>query len=379
MALPSRISTFSPNKLKLGLFGSNCSSGRAATRVPERWSGNWEDNLALARMADAAGIDLMLPIGRWKGYGGATNFEGTTLETITWASGLLAQTQQISVFGTVHAPLVHPVFAAKQFVTADHIGRGRFGLNIVCGWNQDEFDMFGVEQREHDTRYQYGQEWIGAINAMWEREEPFDVDGEFIKLKGVEADPKPYGGTRPLIMSAGSSPAGRAFGIANCDVLFRPLRTLEIGAQDVRDTTAQARALGREVGVYCAGYVVCRPTQKEAEDYLHYYAEENGDWEAIDRMIDIGSSNSRSLTPENFKAFRIRYAAGHGGFPMVGDPDRVVGELEKVSNAGYAGICFSMVDYLAEFPYFRDEVLPRLERRGLRASPQAARRAAMAG
>ena len=47
-------------------------------------------------------------------------------------------------------PLVHPVYAAKQFVTADHAGEGRFGLNIVCGWNQGEFDMFGAEQREHD-------------------------------------------------------------------------------------------------------------------------------------------------------------------------------------------------------------------------------------
>jgi len=43
--------------------------------------------------------------------------------------------------------LVHPVFAAKQFVTVDHVSRGRFGVNVVCGWNQDEFDMFGVSQR----------------------------------------------------------------------------------------------------------------------------------------------------------------------------------------------------------------------------------------
>ena len=107
-------------------------------------------------MADAAGIDFLLPVGRWKGYGGETNFEGATLETTAWACGLLAQTERITVFATVHAPLVHPVFAAKQFVTADHVGRGRFGLNIVCGWNQDEFDMFGVEQREHDDRYAYG-------------------------------------------------------------------------------------------------------------------------------------------------------------------------------------------------------------------------------
>ena len=93
----------------------------------------------------------MLPVGRWKGYGGDTDYMGTTLETITWATGLLAHTKRLVVFGTVHAPLFHPVIAAKQMVTADHISGGRFGLNIVVGWNEDEFQMFGVTQREHDA------------------------------------------------------------------------------------------------------------------------------------------------------------------------------------------------------------------------------------
>ena len=100
------------NKLKIGLFGANCSSGRAVTLVPERWSGSWPDNLKLARMADDVGIDFLLPIGRWKGYGGDTDYQGATLETITWATGLLALTKRVTVFGTVHAPLFNPVIAA---------------------------------------------------------------------------------------------------------------------------------------------------------------------------------------------------------------------------------------------------------------------------
>ncbi len=131
---------------KLGIFAANCSSGTAVTKVPERWPAAWDDNLELALLADSAGLDFMLPIARWRGYGGATDFQGETLETITWATGLLAQTRRLTVFGTVHTPLIHPILAAKQLVTADHVGRGRMGLNIVCGWNQDVFDMFGVEQ-----------------------------------------------------------------------------------------------------------------------------------------------------------------------------------------------------------------------------------------
>ena len=47
-----RYAMYNTNKLKIGFFGSNCSSGRAVTMVPERWSGSWPDNLKLARMAD---------------------------------------------------------------------------------------------------------------------------------------------------------------------------------------------------------------------------------------------------------------------------------------------------------------------------------------
>ena len=175
MSMQDRLELYSRNKLKLGLFGANCSSGRAVTKVPERWSGSWADCLRLARMADEAGIEFMLPVGRWKGYGGDTDYQGETLETVTWAAGLLGATKRLTVFGTVHAPLIHPLIAAKQFVTADHIGEGRFGLNIVCGWNEGEFDMFGATMREHAARYDYAQEWFDAIKLAWSDAEDFDV------------------------------------------------------------------------------------------------------------------------------------------------------------------------------------------------------------
>lgn len=355
------------HKLKLGAFGSNCSSGIAATKVPERWSGSWEDNLQLARLLDEAGIDFLLPVARWKGYGGATNFEGTTLETITWACGLLAATSSLTVFGTVHVPLIHPVFAAKQMVTADHIGRGRFGLNVVCGWNADEFDMFGVAQREHDLRYAYGEEWLKIIKLLWSRPDGFDFNGEYFHLKGAVADPKPYGETQPLILNAGSSPAGAAFASRNADFLFIPIRWMEQAVESVATTVAAAEALGRSVGVFTSASVVCRPTQREADEYLHHYADENGDWDAIAHMIEAGTrGNSTTMRPELFEQLRIRYAAGAGGWIVAGTPDHVAASFVEIAAAGFTGIAMGFVNYLEEFPYFRDEVLPRLERMGLR-------------
>lgn len=100
-----------------------------------------------------------MPIARWTGYGGATDFQGDSLDTITWAAGLLAHTQRISVFATAHAAFVHPLLATTQFATIDHLSGGRFGLNIVCGWNQPAYEMFGLTlPRDHATRYRDGQE-----------------------------------------------------------------------------------------------------------------------------------------------------------------------------------------------------------------------------
>src|SRR6202030_99264 len=129
----------------------------------ERWDASWDNNLKLARLAEEAGFECLVPIARWKGFGGETDVNGASFETITWACGLLAQTRRISVFGTVHVPMIHPVLAAKQMVTADHVGHGRFGLNIVAGWNEDEFGMFRIAQEDHTRRYEQAQEWIDAL------------------------------------------------------------------------------------------------------------------------------------------------------------------------------------------------------------------------
>jgi FMNH2-dependent dimethyl sulfone monooxygenase len=364
-----RAAMYSANKLKLGLFGANCSSGRAVTLAPERWSGSWPDCLRLAQMADEAGIEFMLPIGRWKGYGGDTDYQGETLETVTWAAGLLAKTKRLTVFGTVHAPLISPLIAAKQFVTADHIGEGRFGLNIVCGWNEGEFEMFGATLRDHETRYDYAQEWLDVIKLAWAPRDDVDFNGHFIKLKGVRAKPKPYGGTRPLIMNAGASPTGQAFAIRNCDALFSNISngiSFEETAQHVTSVKALARESGRDIDVYTVGVVTCRPTAREARDYYRHCIVENADWRAVDSILAMRNVTPQTHPPEEFQRLRSDQANGMGGLPLIGDPDMVAGQLAQLAEAGLTGIAVSFVNYLDELPRFCGEVLPRLARLGLR-------------
>ncbi len=370
-SMKNRIAMYNGNALKIGLFGANCSSGRSATKVPERWSASWPECLALARLGDEAGLDFMLPIARWKGYGGDTDFHGRSLETITWAVGLLGATKRMTVFGTVHAPLFHPLIAAKEFVTADHIGEGRVGVNIVVGWNEGEFEMFGVKQREHDARYDYAQEWIDIVKQAWERDGTFDFDGHYLQIKGARAYPKPYGETRPLIMNAGSSDTGQAFALKNCDAFFVATSTsrtsLAGSTVKVAEVKAASQALGRDIEVFTVGQVICRPTQKEADEYYQHVNIDNADWSAIDGMLANKSITPQTIPPEEYYAKRRFFAANSiGGYPFVGTPDRIAEELTIISQAGVRGIGLSFVNFLAEVPYFCDEVLPRLARAGVR-------------
>src|SRR5215472_10821779 len=361
----------STNRLKLGLFGANCSSGRAVTMVPERWSGGWADCVRLAQMADRAGIEFMLPIGRWKGYGGTTDYQGATFETVTWACGLLAKTERLIVFGTVHAPLIAPLIAAKEFVTADHIGAGRFGLNLVCGWNEGEFEMFGATLRDHEARYAYAQEWLDIVKLAWSSREDFDFAGQYFALKGIRAKPKPYGGTRPLIMNAGASATGQAFAIRNCDALFSTIplgMTFAQMAEHISGARTLARQQGRDIDIYTVGVVTCRPTAREAQDYYRHAVIDNADWAAVDNILAMRKITAQTHSAEEFRRLRIHQANGMGGLPIVGDPDSLTRDIAQLAGLGLKGIAVSFVNYLDELPYICAEVLPRLARSGLRKS-----------
>ncbi|MFA1546584.1 LLM class flavin-dependent oxidoreductase [Actinomadura chokoriensis] len=109
---------------QLGLFSPNTESGLAITTAPERWHATWDDNLRLARLADETGIDFLLPVARWTDWGPGTDFHRSALDPLVWATGMLAHTSRLRVFSTVHTAFHHPVVAAKQLATADHVSKG---------------------------------------------------------------------------------------------------------------------------------------------------------------------------------------------------------------------------------------------------------------
>jgi FMNH2-dependent dimethyl sulfone monooxygenase len=356
------------NRFKLGLFSTNADGGLAFTLVEERWRATWQDIAKMACLADRAGFEFILPIARWKGYGGETDVRGTSFETLTHGAALAAITESIAIFSTVHVPLVHPVFAAKALATIDHVSGGRAGLNIVCGWNQAEFDMFGHRQTEHDTRYDQGFEWYEVMVRIFEGGAPFDFKGRFYDLKGVVGAPRPIQLPRPFTMSAAFSPAGRRFAAATSDILFTPLREPEKAQAHIAEIGEMARTVGRRVDVFTACHIVCRETDAEAERYYQYYAEEKADVGAVDFHMAAKQAHYGRIDPDVFQIERRRYAGGTGTHALIGTPERVADGLIRMHRLGFAGTSVSFVNFNDELPLFIERVMPLLEQAGLRTA-----------
>ncbi len=352
-----------PNGFTLGLFAVNADGGLTLTRAAERWPARWPEILQVVQIADQAGLDFVLPIARWKGFGGATNSREWSFETFTFAAALAGATRSIGLFATVHVPMVHPVFAAKALATLDHASGGRAGLNIVCGWNPQEFGLFGLAQLE--DRYAQGQEWAEIVARILAGE-TFDFSGRYYRLRGVSGQPGSVQTPRPVTVNAAFSPAGRDFAARHADFLLTTFVDLNGARTTLADMTHRATSAGRTVGALATAHVVCRPSLAEAEAYYHRYAVTLEDTAAVDRHMSDKQAHSGSHDPATYRLHRKRFAGGAGTFPLIGTPASIVEQLLQMSAIGYRGVALSFVNFKDELPYFIASVLPMLRDAGLR-------------
>lgn len=350
------------SKFQLGLFATNTWGGLTKTLAPERWMATWDNNVQAARMAEDAGLDFILPFGVWTSLHGESDTDGHALEVLTWAAGMLEATERITVFGTVHTPFIHPVMAAKQCVTCDHIGHGRFGLNVVSGYNATDFDLFGVEMLDHDERYVYTEEWMTIVKRLWSESERFDFDGKYFKLKGASGNPLPVGD--PKIISAGSSPAGREFAAKHADFLF--MYILQVEGLDQEVEVVRQLDGGKDLDLFGSCVVMCRETSEEAEEYFQYLVHENGDWATADYWESV-IGGSQSIPAEALPMLRERVISGQSILLLKGNPDEVADQFKQLSDAGLDGMAFGLANFIDDLPIIRDEVMPRMEALGLRS------------
>jgi alkanesulfonate monooxygenase SsuD/methylene tetrahydromethanopterin reductase-like flavin-dependent oxidoreductase (luciferase family) len=360
---------FNGQKFKLGTFCTNLSGGCTISSADGVLEMTWPNTSTLARLADDMKFEALVPIGRWKGFGGVTNFNGDGFEAYTWAAGIAAQTRHCGVFATSHVPTVHPCMAAKQGMTIDHISGGRFNLNVVCGWYETEIEMFGAPLMEHDRRYDMASEWITIIKKLWTSEEEFDFDGEFFHVKKAICGPLPVQKPYPVIMSAGASERGRKFAAEHCDVGFTGtqgndldgLRALIKSYQDIA-----WREYRRDIKVWTCAFIYQGDTEKEARDLYDYVVHEMGDDVACENLTSQLGINSRSLPAGRMAHVRENFKAGWGGYPIIGTKEQVVEGLQFLAKAGFDGTLLSWPKYIDGMREFQDVTYPLVVQAGLR-------------
>ncbi len=200
-------------------------------------------------------------------------------------------------------------------VTADHIGKGRFALNIVSGWNHGEFEMFGVDLIPHDTRYGFTEEWVEIVKRVWSEDAPFDHDGEWFHLKDVLSKPKPWGGSSHCSSARARRLRRRRFAGRHVDCLFTSFNDIDHLARNVKEVRSISREFGREAGVFGSGHTICRqPAGKRRNSIIT--SSTHGDWEAAEHAARI-RMRGREGRYDDVEALKRRLISGIGTYRVM--------------------------------------------------------------
>lgn len=295
---------------------------------PDRFKCTWDANLRLAQKAEKLGFEGFVSAAHWKSFGGDDHYSGDLMETFTWAGAVAAS-------------------------------NGRAGMNLVLGWYPPDMQLFGYEVKEHSDRFELADEWIHIFDRLWSGRKSFDYNGKNYNLKA--AFNQPHGvQAQPVLLNAGRSPRGREFAAKNCDVAFVSAHNPAHAAikQQVEDYRNEARAkYGREM----------RDTIEEAQAYAYDYIVAQGDDAPVQNIIRNNAIDTKSMAPEAAKQLAYSLKAGFAGYPLVGDAEHIAGLFANLSGAGIDGYLLTWLDYEGGLDRFGREVLPRLQKAGLRA------------
>lgn len=346
-----RALTFGEGQVGIGLFLPNESWSYWPTVSGDgsRWS--YPYNRDVVRLAESLGFNFAFPAARWKGLpGDHIDWRGASLDTITLTAGLLEATSTITLLTTIHTNVFNPVVAAKLGADLDHIGQGRWGLNIVSGWNAEEFGSMGIPLLDHKERYSYTREWLDIVETLW-AEGKCVLHGRYFEIIGAEVRPGPVQ-RQPLIVNAGQSYTGMRFAAERADFLFSR-------GSNAEKFRAVATEVGSSAGFIGTRKVVLGRTDGEAMETA----------ESIRRGLDEGAIRNMMIvsgaeTPESSRK-RLAQEGAAWEFVLedgvVGGPERVASELAVwATDCQVDGICLTLYNYLEDLELFGSEVLPRL-------------------
>ncbi|ABS62614.1 luciferase family protein [Parvibaculum lavamentivorans DS-1] len=348
----------SNDKKEFGVFLPIANGGWIISKNTPPLDASYKQNREAAMIADEIGLDFIMSMMKWRGFGGDTEHWGTSLESITMMAGIAEATKNARIIATVHTLLQNPAVVAKMITTLDHISGGRAGLNIVSGAFKDEFDQMGAwpADLDHDGRYRYAEEWTKLVRTMWEKDH-VDHDGEFFKFKDCVSEPKPMSSPRPYLICAGQSERGLRFTVQNTDACFIGGKTAEDTLRISRLARRVAAEYDTTIRVFAMSTIVFGETDEEAAETVSYY-KQGLDWGAVQGMMrsyGMEADGSSSVMGEKAKETFMTHT-------VAGTPATCLEKLkEQIEGCELDGIMTIYPDYVKGLTIFGKEVLPGLK------------------
>ncbi|MBV8538726.1 MAG: LLM class flavin-dependent oxidoreductase, partial [Alphaproteobacteria bacterium] len=258
--------------IQFGVFLPIANGGWIASTNAPVVDGSFDLNRRATILAEELGLDFVLSMMKWRGFGGRRNHWGVALESMMLMAALSQVTTRIKLWCTVHTLLHNPAVAAKMVTTLDHACAGRAGLNIVSGAFRDEFAQMGGwrDDLDHDTRYEMTEEWLVAIKRLW-TEPAVTLKRKYFKLTDCVSDPKPLSKPWPTLICAGLSDKGLRMTARHADAAFVGGKSNEEIAMTSRRAKAIAAEYGRSIKTFINCVIVGGETDAAAEARAEHF------------------------------------------------------------------------------------------------------------
>ncbi len=352
--------------MQVGVFIPINNNGWLTSTTSPQYLPSFELNREVVQKAERYGLDFALSMIKLHGFGGPSRFWDYGLESFTLMAGLASVTSRIQLFASIAVLTMPPPIAARMAVTIDSIAPGRFGVNIVSGWQKAEYAQMGIWPGESHfaRRYEYCAEYVTIMRELWERGES-SLQGSFFQMDDCKLLPMPS--ARIPIICAAQSDKGTRFAAEYGDYNFcvgfgvnQPQRVAPSIARLVEAT----KQTGRQVGALVMQMIVADETDAAAEAKWRHYCE-GVDLEALSwRNTQAGADKTTDpyATANRMKQNSEAYPTNQGVF--VGSYATVARLLDELSEVpGLAGVMLTFDDFLIGMEQFGTRIQPLMRSR----------------
>ncbi|MBD0863764.1 LLM class flavin-dependent oxidoreductase [Gordonia sp. zg691] len=280
--------------MKYGVFLPTVNNGYILSKASPQYMPSYELNRTIATEAERTGYEFVLSMSKFRGYGSeGTGFWDYAQDPLAVIGPLIGATSTIKVWGSVGAPSVHPAMTARIAATYDDASNGRFGINIVAGWNRSEYAQMGLWPGDDypSKRYGYVDEYVHILRSLWETGR-LTYHSEHFALDDCLVQPTPRHGVTVII--PGQSPRSIEAAANRADVNF-VLGDFDQVAKARTDLVTVASRAGRTVGTAALYGIITAPTDAEAVAMVQSFANDT-DVEAAEGLRSAAAGDPTGMS-----------------------------------------------------------------------------------